>query len=54
MYYIVTGYRESLIYPQIIWPGIAPTIFFWSFAAACLLVGSFVFNRLKPEFADVV
>lgn len=54
MYYIVTGYRESLIYPQVLWPATTQTVFFWSFAAACVLVGSFVFNRLKPEFADVV
>lgn len=54
MYYIVSGYRESLIYPHVVWPGITQTIFFWCFAAASVLVGSFVFNRLKPEFADVV
>jgi ABC-type polysaccharide/polyol phosphate export permease len=54
MYYIVTGYRDSLIYPHVLWPGITATIFFWCFAAACVLVGSFVFDRLKPEFADVV
>jgi ABC-type polysaccharide/polyol phosphate export permease len=54
MYYIVTGYRESLIYPHVLWPRITQTIFFWCFALACVLVGSFVFDRLKPEFADVV
>lgn len=54
MYYIVSGYRDSLIYPNVIWPGAKQAIFFWCFAAGCMLVGSFVFDRLKPEFADVV
>jgi lipopolysaccharide transport system permease protein/teichoic acid transport system permease protein len=54
MYYIVTGYRDALVYPHVIWPGVAQTSYFWCFAAACILAGSFVFNRLKPEFADVV
>lgn len=54
MYYIVAGYRDALIYPQVIWPAPTQTVFFWSFAALCTLVGSFVFNRLKPEFADVL
>jgi ABC-type polysaccharide/polyol phosphate export permease len=54
IYYIVSGYRDSLIYPNVIWPGTIQTVFFWCFAAGCMLVGSFVFDRLKPEFADVV
>jgi lipopolysaccharide transport system permease protein/teichoic acid transport system permease protein len=54
LYYIVSGYRDSLIYPTVIWPKAAQTIYFWCFAASCILVGSFVFNRLKPEFADVI
>jgi ABC-type polysaccharide/polyol phosphate export permease len=54
MHYIVTGYRDALVYTHVIWPSVAQTAYFWSFAAACILVGSFVFDRLKPEFSDVV
>ncbi|HVR58285.1 MAG TPA: ABC transporter permease [Pseudolabrys sp.] len=54
MYYIVTGYRDALIFPHVVWPNVAQTIFFWSFASASILVGTFVFDRLKLEFADVV
>jgi ABC-type polysaccharide/polyol phosphate export permease len=54
MHYIVTGYRNALIYTDVIWPSVAQTIFFWSFATVCILLGSYVFDRLKSEFADVI
>lgn len=54
MYYIVEGYRSALIYETVAWPSVGETIYFWSIAILGLLAGAFVFNRLKPEFADVL
>lgn len=54
IYYVVSGYRDSLIYPEVRWPGVIPTVSFWCFALAVMIVGTYIFDRLKPEFADVV
>jgi ABC-type polysaccharide/polyol phosphate export permease len=54
MYYVVAGYRDSLVYPNVLWPEPLQTVFFWCFALGAIVVGSYVFDRLKPEFVDVV
>jgi ABC-type polysaccharide/polyol phosphate export permease len=54
MYYIVSGYRDALIYTEVAWPDGLQTAYFWVFAAIVLLLGTYVFRRLKPEFADVI
>lgn len=54
MFYIVQGYRDSLI--SKIWfferPGI--TIYFWLFTLAVYTLGTSVFHRLRVHFADVL
>ncbi len=54
MLYIVEGYRWILVadYPSIV--GFGPAISFWTTTLIVVLVGAFVFHRLKPEFADVL
>lgn len=54
MYYVVNGYRGMLIYSQPKWPDAIETIIFWCIALGLLALGSTVFKRLKPEFADVL
>lgn len=54
MHYIVDGYRGMLIYPQAKWPDTYETIIFWCVALGLFVLGSAVFRRLKPEFADVL
>jgi ABC-type polysaccharide/polyol phosphate export permease len=54
VYYLVEGYRDLLIYPQPILPTLSGTIVFWSETGALLLLGATVFQRLKPEFADLL
>jgi ABC-type polysaccharide/polyol phosphate export permease len=54
MYYIVEGYRSALIYQTVALPSVGETTYYWSIAILGLLAGNFVFNRLKPEFADVL
>jgi len=54
MYYIVQGYRDSFIYQVGIWQHPLQTLYFWSVCCSTLLLGVYVFQRLKPQFADVL
>lgn len=54
IYYIVQGYRGMMIYKSPIWPTLHETVMFWSLTIGILLMGAFVFQRLRPEFADVI
>ncbi|QTH42336.1 ABC transporter permease [Cohnella sp. LGH] len=55
MYYIVEGYRNSLFGEVWFWQN-KPylTIIFWSVALCAVLLGRFVFRRLRPHFSDVL
>ena len=53
IYYIVEGYRGALIYEQVLWPSAWSTLYFWSLTSIVFFTGSYVFRRLKPEFADI-
>lgn len=53
MYYIVTGYRDSLLHARPFWEQWELTIYYWAVTGVALLVGIVVFSRLKPHFADV-
>lgn len=52
LYYIIQGYRGVLLSHQFPDPG--QTLFFWSVALLVFWGGVHVFERLKPEFADVM
>lgn len=54
MYYITKGYRDSFLYNIGFWNYPGQTIFFWCLIAAILLLGAFVFHKLRPHFADVL
>jgi ABC-type polysaccharide/polyol phosphate export permease len=54
IYYLVTGYRQSLIYDTVTWPDPWRTVCFWMFTGVACAIGISVFKRLKLEFADVV
>ena len=53
VYYIVEGYRDAMIYDSVMWPSAVQTIYFWAITTTFLLLGAYVFRRLKPDFADV-
>lgn len=53
-FYIVEGYRASLVAPQIAHPGWLWAAYFWGIVAVLVLVGRYVFRRLRPQFADVL
>lgn len=52
MYYVVRGYRDTLIYGKSFLDMPYLTIYFWVVVVVLLFVGSTVYKRLKPHFAD--
>lgn len=54
MYYIVQGYRDTMINGVWFWERPWLTVYFWVFAAAVFVIGRIVFKRLKPHFADTL
>lgn len=54
MYYIVDGFRDSLLEKVWFWEKPVWSIYFWCFAIAVYLLGVKMFNRLKTHFSDVL
>ena len=54
VYYVVTGFRDALIYKHWFWERPLWTLYFWCFTIGALLLGSTVFRRLRVHFADVL
>lgn len=54
MYYIVSGYREALIYKSWFWDKPYETMYFWIVILIMLGIGTTIFKKLKIHFADVL
>jgi len=54
LYYLVMGYRESFVLNVPFWKHPNLTLYFWGVTAFVLLLGIFVFRRLRPHFAEVI
>ncbi len=54
MYYVVSGYRDALIHKIGFWENPGLSIYFWIVTIVVLLLGTSVFKRLRPHFADVL
>ena len=54
MYYICQGYRDSLIGHVWFWERGAINFIFWGIALIALFTGSYLFKKLRPQFADVL
>ena len=54
MYYVVSGYRDSLIFHRWFWEKPMWTLYFWLVTGMLALFGGWVFGRLKVHFADVL
>ncbi|MBL8019996.1 MAG: ABC transporter permease [Leptospirales bacterium] len=52
LYYIVSGYRSTVVEGQAFWQNPIETFFFWGLTLGFLLAGGFVFRKLRPIFAD--
>lgn len=53
-YYIVEGYRDTLINYVWFWNRYFQTIYFWIIALAFFVIGAYLFKKLKPHFSDVL
>jgi teichoic acid transport system permease protein len=54
MYYVVQGYRDSFIYHVGFWQHYKMTIYFWFVVIFLFVIGTSIFKKLKPHFADVL
>ena len=54
MYYIVFGYRDSIISQIWFWEKPVLSIYFWCVVIILYVIGLKVFNKLKIHFADVL
>ena len=54
MHYIVQGYRDSFFYAIPVTDRLSETLIFWLITLSLILLGVFVFRRLRPQFADLV
>ncbi|UJF34262.1 ABC transporter permease [Paenibacillus hexagrammi] len=53
-YYIVQGYRDSLINDVWFWERPLNTLYFWILTFVIMILGRLLFKKLKPHFADVL
>ena len=54
IFYIVHGYRDSLITKVGIWQHPALTLYFWVFTIVLFIFGTKLFKKLQVHFADVL
>jgi len=53
-YYLIEGYRDSLISHTWFWERMDLTLQFWVIALFFFVFGAVVFRKLRPHFADVL
>ena len=54
IYYVVQGYRNTLILGQWFWQDITWTIYFWAVVGVLFVAGNLLFKKMRPHFADVL
>lgn len=54
MYYVVRGYRESFLFHVWFTEHWVSGLYFWGVVIALFVVGTTIFRRLRPHFADVL
>ncbi|SCP95727.1 ABC transporter permease [Anaerobium acetethylicum] len=52
MYYVVEGYRDTMINGIWFFEKPSLTVYFWVFVLVMLIFSKYVFTRLKPHFSD--
>ncbi len=53
-FYIIRGYRQSLLYETWFWENRFTTPYFWTIALGTFVLGTLFFRRLRPHFGDVL
>ncbi len=52
--YIVNGFRDSFVYHRGFWENPSLTVYFWGFTIVLVMIGTSLYKRLEPHFADVL
>lgn len=55
-YYVINGMRQSLLSKGWVWqaPNLSITVFFWSFVFIVLAVGTYLHNKFRANFVDLI
>ena len=53
-YYIVAGYRDSMLTGNAFWERPLNTLYFWIVTTGIFYIGLKIFNKLRPHFSDVL
>lgn len=54
VFYLVEGYRDCFFNHIWFWEKGGLTLYYWAFMAVLLIAGRRTYNKLRPEFADVL
>lgn len=54
VYYLIQGYRDTFLTKTPFWDHPLLTLYYWIFSIVTVYVGYRVFEKLKPNFADVL
>ena len=54
MYYIINGYRNAFIDHIWFWDLGYSGVWFWFFTIMIVMLGVFLFSKLRPHFADII
>lgn len=54
VYYIVNGYRDSLLTNDLFWQRPLNTIYFWAVTVLLLIANLRIYMKLRPHFSDVL
>lgn len=54
IYYIINGYRSSLYGEKWFFESPELTLYYWAVVGVFFAIGTLIFKRLKPHFADVL
>ena len=54
VYYIVAGYRDSMLTGNFFWERPLNTLYFWAAVMLIFYIGLRVFKKLRPHFSDVL
>lgn len=54
VFYIIEGYRESLLLKAPIYNHMNQGLYFWSITLLTLYLGNYTYRKLKPYFSDVL
>lgn len=54
MYYVCNGYRDAYLTHKAFWEHPWTTLSFWTITICLILLGSRLFKKLSPDFADVL